>query len=74
MSFNSHERLKQLRQSLRAQEVDAYIINTQDAHASEYLSNSDTRRQYLTGFTGSAGTAIVTASEALLWTDSRYVF
>lgn len=39
---------------------------------SEYISNHDKRRDFLTGFTGSAGTAIVTNNEALLWTDGRY--
>ena len=39
---------------------------------SEYLAPCDERRQFITGFTGSAGTAVVTATKAALWTDSRY--
>ena len=44
----------------------------QDAHASEYVCSADERRSFLTGFSGSAGSALVTAEKALLWTDSRY--
>ena len=50
----------------------AYIIPSCDAHHSEYLASCDERRAFITGFNGSAGTAIVTAKEALLWTDARY--
>jgi len=57
---------------MQAHEVDAYIITSQDAHASEYLAPADERRSFLTGFSGSAGTALVTNDQALLWTDGRY--
>lgn len=52
--------------------LQAYIVPTCDAHQSEYIAKCDQRRQYLTGFTGSAGTAVVTTEESLLWTDGRY--
>ncbi|XP_071090079.1 xaa-Pro aminopeptidase 1-like [Haliotis cracherodii] len=52
--------------------IHAYIIPTGDAHQSEYVADCDTRRAYISGFTGSAGTAIVTESKAALWTDGRY--
>lgn len=52
--------------------LDAYIIPSEDAHMSEYVSSCDERRAFITGFSGSAGTAVVTTSEALCWTDSRY--
>lgn len=52
--------------------ISAYIVPTQDAHQSEYIDQHDERRTFLTGFDGSAGTAIVTQTEALLWTDGRY--
>jgi len=55
-----------------AEPLAAYIIPSCDAHNSEYLANTDKRREYVSGFTGSAGTAIVTHSQALLWTDGRY--
>jgi len=55
-----------------AEPLAAYIIPSCDAHNSEYLADCDERRQYVSGFTGSAGTAIVTPKQALMWTDGRY--
>ncbi|KAL6553528.1 Aminopeptidase P2 [Orobanche gracilis] len=52
--------------------IDAYIIPSQDAHQSEFIAECYTRRAYISGFTGSAGTAIVTKDKAALWTDGRY--
>nr|CAD7463511.1 unnamed protein product [Timema tahoe] len=52
--------------------IQAYIIPSGDAHHSEYLAECDMRRAFISGFTGSAGTAIVTESAALMWTDGRY--
>lgn len=52
--------------------LHAYIINSDDAHQSEYMSAHDERRAFVTGFDGSAGTAVITADAALLWTDGRY--
>ena len=50
----------------------AYIIPSGDAHNSEYIAECDQRRAFISGFNGSAGTAIVTDKYALLWTDCRY--
>lgn len=52
--------------------INAYIIPSDDAHQSEYLAKRDERRAFISGFDGSAGTAVVTEKEALLWTDGRY--
>lgn len=52
--------------------IHAYLIPTDDAHQSEYIRDRDKRRQYITGFSGSFGTAVVTLDKALLWTDGRY--
>ncbi|GAV63158.1 Peptidase_M24 domain-containing protein/Creatinase_N domain-containing protein [Cephalotus follicularis] len=52
--------------------IDAYIIPSQDAHQSEFIAECYMRRAYISGFTGSAGTAIVTKDKAALWTDGRY--
>lgn len=54
------------------QPLQAYIIPWADAHNSEYVAPCDQQRAFISGFTGSAGTAIVTLKEALLWTDGRY--
>jgi len=52
--------------------IHAYIVPSGDAHQSEYIAPRYKRREFVSGFTGSAGTAIVTENEALLWTDGRY--
>ncbi|KAK2976059.1 hypothetical protein RJ640_024787 [Escallonia rubra] len=52
--------------------IDAYIIPSQDAHQSEFIAECYMRRTYISGFTGSAGTAVVTKHNAALWTDGRY--
>ncbi|XP_037462240.1 aminopeptidase P2-like [Triticum dicoccoides] len=52
--------------------IDAYIVPSQDAHQSEFIAECFMRRAYLTGFTGSAGTAVVTKNNAAFWTDGRY--
>jgi Xaa-Pro aminopeptidase len=69
--------LKQLRALMKNPQyvnetIDAYIVPSNDAHNSEYLADCDMFRAFVTGFTGSAGTAIVTEKDALLWTDGRY--
>ena len=64
-------RLRKLMQN-EVPPLSAYIIPSCDAHNSEYLASCDERRAFISGFDGSAGTAIVTAKEALLWTDGRY--
>ncbi|KAL0343325.1 UNVERIFIED_CONTAM: Aminopeptidase P1 [Sesamum angustifolium] len=52
--------------------LDALVVPSEDYHQSEYVSARDRRREFVSGFTGSAGLALVTANEALLWTDGRY--
>nr|XP_026653233.1 xaa-Pro aminopeptidase 2 [Zonotrichia albicollis] len=69
---NTTARLAVLRGILRTHGVHAYIVPSTDAHMSEYISERDARLGWLTGFTGSAGTAVVTRDKAALWTDSRY--
>ena len=66
-------KLQGLRVLLRAHKLDAYVIPSGDEHSSEYVAECDERRSWLTGFTGSAGTALVTVrGDALVWTDGRY--
>lgn len=70
----SIQRLTALRALMASQPtaLAAYIIPTADAHNSEYIAPVDARREWISGFTGSAGTAVVTSSSALVWTDGRY--
>uniref|UniRef100_A0A182QFQ7 Xaa-Pro aminopeptidase n=1 Tax=Anopheles farauti TaxID=69004 RepID=A0A182QFQ7_9DIPT len=64
--------LTEIRSLMQDYSIEAYIIPSVDAHNSEYISRHDRRYQYVTNFTGSAGTAIITLSKAAFWTDSRY--
>uniref|UniRef100_A0A8C7T3K1 X-prolyl aminopeptidase (aminopeptidase P) 1, soluble n=1 Tax=Oncorhynchus mykiss TaxID=8022 RepID=A0A8C7T3K1_ONCMY len=71
------ELLRQLRQAMRntkyiAEPIQAYIVPSGDAHQSEYIAPCDCRREFICGFNGSAGTAIVTEKHAAMWTDGRY--
>lgn len=66
------ERLTTLRQKMKECGVDAYLVPTADYHESEYVGPYFKCRAYITGFTGSAGTAVITQDEACLWTDGRY--
>ncbi|XP_033098855.1 xaa-Pro aminopeptidase 1-like [Anneissia japonica] len=52
--------------------IQAYIVPSCDAHQSEYIAACDNRREFISGFSGSAGTAVITESEAAMWTDGRY--
>ncbi len=65
-------KLVAMRAAMKAAGVDAFIVPSQDPHFSEYVPTCFERRRFISGFTGSAGTALVTHDEALLWTDGRY--
>lgn len=67
-----HDRIDTLRQTLAAQDLTAIIVPSADPHLSEYLPEYWQARLWLSGFTGSVGTLVVTADFAGLWTDSRY--
>lgn len=71
-AVNTTMRLVALRQQMKTLNLAAYIIPDTDAHMSEYIGKHDERRVWISGFTGSAGTAVVTMSKAAVWTDSRY--
>ncbi|PID90589.1 MAG: peptidase M24 [Bacteroidetes bacterium] len=66
------ERVEQLRGWLKAQGAYAIIVPCVDPHGSEYIADHWMIREWISGFTGSAGTAIVSLTDAALWTDSRY--
>ncbi|WP_299134980.1 aminopeptidase P family protein [uncultured Tenacibaculum sp.] len=66
------QRLKALRNYMASKKLDAFIIPSTDPHQSEYVANHWKLREYFSGFTGSAGTLVVTKDIAGLWTDSRY--
>lgn len=67
-----NERIKALRELMAERGMDAYLVPTADFHESEYVGSHFECRRFITGFTGSAGTAVITKKEAGLWTDGRY--
>lgn len=66
------ERLLRLRKQMKENGIDIYIVPTADFHQTEYVGEYFKARKYITNFSGSAGTAAVTADEARLWVDGRY--
>ncbi len=67
-----NERISKLREVMKEKEIFAYMIPSSDYHQSEYVGDYFKLREYMSGFTGSAGTLVVTMEEAGLWTDGRY--
>ena len=65
-------RIERLRELMEREKIDAFIIPSSDAHNGEYIADHWKCREWISGFTGSAGTAVVTMKSAALWTDSRY--
>lgn len=70
--MNIQKRINALRSAMAQKGIDIYIIPTADFHHSEYVGDYFKFREYITGFTGSAGTVIFTSEKAGLWTDGRY--
>ena len=66
------KRVEELRIWIKEQGIKAMVVPTMDPHNSEYVAEHWQCRRWVSGFTGSAGTAVVTLTDALLWTDSRY--
>lgn len=66
------QRLSELREVLRRERLAAFVFPTSDPHQSEYTADHWKGREFISGFNGSAGTAVVTLTGAALWTDSRY--
>lgn len=66
------QELTALRQKMQAHNIDVYMVPTTDFHGSEYVNDYFKCREFLSGFTGSAGTLVVTQDKAYLWTDGRY--
>ncbi|PYH88188.1 hypothetical protein BO71DRAFT_423865 [Aspergillus ellipticus CBS 707.79] len=71
-TVDTSHRLTRLRQLMQEHKVDVYIVPSEDSHQSEYIAPCDGRREFISGFSGSAGTAIVSLTKAALSTDGRY--
>ena len=70
--MNINQRLQDLREVMRREHLAAFIFPSTDPHQSEYVADHWKGREWISGFNGSAGTAVVTMTSAALWTDSRY--
>ncbi|KJZ78894.1 Putative Xaa-Pro aminopeptidase P [Hirsutella minnesotensis 3608] len=69
---DTSSRLAQLRSLMEDRDVHVYIVPSEDSHNSEYIADCDARREFISGFTGSAGCAVITLGSAALATDGRY--
>ena len=65
-------RVEALRSYMRHHALDAFIFPSTDPHSGEYIPDHWKAREWISGFNGSAGTAVITLHDAALWTDSRY--
>ena len=72
--MNISERIAKLRALMAEKGIDAYVVPTADFHQSEYVGEHFKARKYITGFSGSYGTAVICQDDAGLWTDGRYFF
>lgn len=72
MGSINRDRIDLLREAMKREGIDAYMIPTADYHNSEYAADHFHTREFFSGFTGSAGTLVVSMEEACLWTDGRY--
>ena len=70
--MNINKKIESLRNLMKERDISAYIVNTGDPHQSEYVADYYKGRIWISGFTGSAGTVVITHNEAILWTDGRY--
>ena len=70
--MNINQRLEDLREVVKREHLSAFIFPSTDPHQSEYVADHWKGREWISGFNGSAGTAVVTMTSAALWTDSRY--
>ena len=71
---NKMSNLEKLRQVMKREKIDCYIIPSSDSHQSEYVADYFKGREFISGFTGSAGTLLVGRDKAYLWTDGRYLY
>lgn len=70
--MNTRHKVKKLQELMQEQGLAAYIVTSSNPHQSEYMTASWQTRRWVSGFTGSAGTLVITADEVGLWTDGRY--
>ena len=72
--MNAAERILALRSLMEEKGIDAYVVPTADFHQSEYVGEHFKARKFISGFSGSYGTVVITKDDGGLWTDGRYFF
>src|SRR5574344_2014109 len=72
MYMNTNEKISKLRELMKEENMNAYLVGDFDKHGSEYANNYYKERSFMSGFLGSDGTLLVTEDKAYLWTDGRY--
>lgn len=70
--MTTNQKIQALREKMQQENIHAFVVFSADPHMSEYLPDEWQERSWLTGFTGSAGFAVVTTTQSALWTDGRY--
>ncbi|NFO88761.1 aminopeptidase P family protein [Clostridium botulinum] len=70
--MRTFEKIEKLREIMNKENIDYYVVPSGDFHQSEYVAEHFKSRAYITGFTGSAGTALIGREKGILWTDGRY--
>ncbi|KIL08425.1 peptidase M24 [Clostridium botulinum] len=70
--MRTFEKIEKLREIMKKENIDYYVVPSGDFHQSEYVAEHFKSRAYITGFTGSAGTALIGREKGILWTDGRY--
>ncbi|WP_252229535.1 aminopeptidase P family protein [Clostridium sp. ZBS15] len=70
--MRTFEKIQKLREIMKNENIDYYVVPSGDFHQSEYVAEHFKSRAYITGFTGSAGTALIGRKKGILWTDGRY--
>lgn len=68
------DRIEALRRFMPTKDISAFIVPSTDPHSGEYVPAHWESRKWISGFTGSAGTAVITMTQGGLWTDSRYFY
>lgn len=72
MNFNTNQKINSLRELMKKNEITAYLVTSSDFHESEYPEEFFKTRKFISGFSGSSGTVLITLNKSYLWTDGRY--
>ena len=72
MKLSTNDKIASLRNLMKKNNVTAYLVTSSDFHQSEYIGDFFKTREYISNFSGSSGTILITKNKSFLWTDGRY--